>query len=607
MFELYKGELLRLRKGAIVCLLGLITLYYMMPKIGFWDILHRNMGFLLIIGSVFLSLAFGILHGLLWRKKNFWVFLIHRPLAPRKIYTSLMGAGVTVIVATIFASIFATTLAYDALTDKVVVSRHYAYAFYVTLLSMACYMLGTLTILHRSKFVIIGFYTLAMVFFPHPQNMIAMYLPLLLMIAVLFYLNLQCFKPDLNQPVSSPFATMLLGAGTSYGLSIGLVLATLLFYHLPLSVMGKHPDMNPPAGSMKVMWLDNFKNGIGYVLENSEHPQAAHYARQASLAKRRNLPIKQWQPPRKNQIHRFDNSDALYNPNNGDIWKFSHDHMVLIGVSAQNGQRIGAIGRNGLVEELSALTDSDRFVDVPHLSGGEFLSTEHGLYALDFDTNSLLLKHRPDEGEKYTSSLWAGENAALISTNRQLYLFDIATLLDDYSDLTVDHSITYPDQVEQAEFGYGLPVADGFILLFFGDHFYGFDRPGAEVFVTRLDGSFEFIGGREFTAHDHPSWIRHYNFMVAPFINTTEDLIMHAIDPYDDRFLSWSAFQQQEYPTSIYAIAALLQIIGVVGIVLLARRSTLNVEQRRTWVGLGVVLGLPALLSYLLLNPIRQP
>ncbi len=606
MFELYKGEFQRLRKGALICLLGLLAVYYVMPKFGFWEILHRNMGFLLTVGTIGLSLAFGIFHAILWRKKNFWVFLIHRPLPPKKIYLSLLAAGVTVILATIFTSIFATTVYYDGVTDKVVDGRHYVFAVYLTLLSVACYMLGTLTVLHRSKFVIISFYTLAMVFFPEPQNIWAQVIPLVFILSALFYLNLQCFKPDLSQPIRSSLGTALIGAGTSYGLSIVLILATVLFYHLPLSLVGSHPDMNPQEGSMKAMWKDNFKHGISYVLEESDHPQAAHYGRQASLAKRRTLPLQQWQPPKRHQLHRFDNSDALINPDNGDKWKFSHDEMVLIGVSRETKQFIGAIGKNGFVAALADLTDADRFDDVPHLSGGEFLSTEYGLYALDFDTNSLLLKHQPADGEVYTSSLWAGEQAALISTNKQLFLFDIATLLDDFSDLKVDHSITYPDRVENAEWGYGLPVADGFILLFFGDHYYGFDRPGAEVFVTRLDGSFEFIGGREFTIHDHPSWIRHYNFMTAPFIMVTEDLIMHAIDPYETRFLSWAEFKKQTYPSEIYVLALLLQVLSIALIWFFVRRSTLNANQRWTWLGLGALLGLPALLSYMLIQPLKK-
>ena len=166
MFELYKSEWLRLRKGALIALLSFITIYFMAPKLGFWEILHRNMGILITGGAIVLSLSFGILHGILWRKKNFWVFLIHRPLAPKRIYLSLLGAGVTVILSSVLLSLLVTTVAYDVFTDKVVDTRHYLYMLYVTLLSIACYMLGNLTVLHRSKFVILIAYSMAINLFP---------------------------------------------------------------------------------------------------------------------------------------------------------------------------------------------------------------------------------------------------------------------------------------------------------------------------------------------------------------------------------------------------------------------------------------------------------
>ena len=606
MFELYKSECLRLRKAALLCFILLLTIYYMAPKVGFWDILHRNMGFLLTAGCVGATLVFGIIHGLLWRKKNFWVFLIHRPLSPRNIYFSLLASGVTMILATISLSLLIMLLAYEGLTEKVVDTRHYLFTLYISLLGCACYMVGTLTVLHRSKFVILTFYVLLITFFPQPINSVAQYAPLLLLLIALFLVNLQSFKPDLKQPIRSPLGTALVATGTSYGLVVGLIMATLVLYHLPLTIMGQHPDMDPKVGTMKYMWKDNFKNGIGYVLEDSEHPNAEHYARQASLSKRQNLPIQQWQPPRRNQLHRFDNSDALYDPNTGDVWKFSHDEMLLIGIDQLTQQPIGVIGINGLITDVNEITDADRFPDVPHLSGGQFLSIESALYVVDFDTQSLIVKHQPQADEHYTSSLWVGSNFAVISTNKQLLMFDTRTLVDDFSELEVDHQFVYPASVSNADYAYGMSVADGYVLLFFGDNYFGFDKPGAEVFVTRLDGSTERLGGREFTVHDHPGWIRHFNFMVAPFIFVTEELLMHTVDPYDSRFLSAEQLKSQTYPTYIYSIALFIQLISVAAIWFLLNRAQRKNNVRWTWMGLGMVLGLPALLSYLLLEPIKQ-
>jgi hypothetical protein len=491
-------------------------------------------------------------------------------------------------------------------SDKVVDTRHYAFALHLTFSCIACYLVGTLTALYRSKFVILVFYVLMAIFFPEPTNTLAQYGPVILILCALIYLNLQCFKADLNAPLQSPFALTLLISGTSYGAAILLIFATVLGYHLPKSLSGDHPDVNPPEGSMRLVWKDNFEQGISYVLADSNHPQAAHYGAQASLAELGYVPFNKFRAPRQRQFHRFDYADSLYDGDTDTVWKFSHDEMVLVGINYKTGLATGVIGMRGAISTLSEVTEADRFKTVPHLSGGQFLSTETALYALDFASQSLILKHQTGVEDPYTSSLWIGPKSAIISTEKRLLIFDIATLSDNYSQLHVDYEFVLPESVKNAEQAYSFQVADGFVLLFMGENYFGFDRHGAEVFVTRLDGTFEKLGSREFTVYDHPAWIRHYNFMIAPFIFVTEEILMHSIDPYEPRFLSPAQIKAQDYPTSIYTIAIVLQLLSIAAVAYLARKQGLAAKVKHTWLSLSVVLGLPALVSYLLLNPLRK-
>ncbi|WP_338290668.1 hypothetical protein [Planctobacterium marinum] len=597
---------MRLRKGTFISLVLFMTAYFMLPKLGFWDILHRNMGFLLTLAFITLALAFGLLHGILWRKKNYWLFLLHRPMSPKTIYLSLLLSGVAVITMTVFLSLMLTSIGYDVFTDKVVDTRHYLFTLYITLLCIACYMLGTLTVLHRSKFVILCFYAMTIAFFPEPNNALAQYLPLLILLPALFYLNLQSFKPDLNSPIKSALGTGLLAAGTSYGIALVLLFTTVITYHLPLAVLGSHPDSSAKPGSMQKIWENNFKNAIGYVLENSDHPQAEHYAYQATLAKRKSLPITPWQPPYSQQLHRFDNSDNLSHPEFEESWKFSHDEMLLIGINSRTNQFTGAIGTKGFIADLNDVNEADRFAQIPHLSGGRYLSTQDSLFKMDFESRALLLKHQPAQGEFYTSGIWGPAEMPMISTNKHLILFDPRTLQDDFSSAHVDYQFGYPQSTQNAEFGYGFSVADGYLLLFLGEDYYGFDRPGAEVFVARLDGSVEQLGAREFTVHRNPAWVRHFGFMISPFIYASEELVMHTIDPFEKRFLSLDQISKQQYPNTIYTVAILLQISSVFIIFWLVTKHQLQSRLRWTWLAVVTVMGLPALLSYLVLQPIRR-
>ena len=113
------------------------------------------------------------------------------------------------------------------------------------------------------------------------------------------------------------------------------------------------------------------------------------------------------------------------------------------------------------------------------------------------------------------------------------------------------------------------------------------------------------MGEREFLIHDHPSWIRHYNFMIAPFVFASEELVMHSIDPNGNRFLSLDMIQSQRYPSGIYATALILQFGSIALLYWLLNRQGLRDRLRYTWLVLVTVLGLPALVSYLLLQPLR--
>jgi len=94
--------------------------------------------------------------------------------------------------------------------------------------------------------------------------------------------------------------------------------------------------------------------------------------------------------------------------------------------------------------------------------------------------------------------------------------------------------------------------------------------------------------------------------MVAPFIFASEEWLAHKIDPYEPRFLSAQQLKSQKYPLYVVCLAVLLQLSSVLLIWFLSKRHIPHTSQRLTWLGLAAVLGLPALLSYLLLQPLRR-
>jgi hypothetical protein len=86
----------------------------------------------------------------------------------------------------------------------------------------------------------------------------------------------------------------------------------------------------------------------------------------------------------------------------------------------------------------------------------------------------------------------------------------------------------------------------------------------------------------------------------------SEELLAHFIDPFESRYMSLEDIKNQHYPLYIWVVAALLQFASVLVLWRLTRALVDKASLRLTWRILGMVLGLPALLSFVLLQPLRR-
>ncbi|NVJ69043.1 MAG: hypothetical protein HWE08_01735 [Alphaproteobacteria bacterium] len=606
MFEIYKSEFLRYRKWAMLATVALLAGYGFLAKLK--PFLQANeaqtaVTYMILIGG---ALVFGFVQMMLHRRNNHWTYLIHRPLAPHQIYTGLALAGATVIGMVIVVPWLIMVGGIDAFSETVVDMRHYGYMLFLLLCCLTSYLVGTLTALNPSKGSILLAILLLLLMHPKPQNNFLQYAPMIVAIAVLFALNLISFKPDLSTYVKRPWAIVLMAIPMSYAMTYGLALSTTIYYHLPLLIMGNHPDDHPVDGSVSYLWSLDAPQQIAYALEGSTHPRANYYIKQAELADFGYIGAREWNDlPRRSQLHTLDAQYAITDPETNSIWQFSHDDMLLVGYSQTRKEPLGAIGMRGFIDSVSRAENADRFTEIPRLAGRGFLTTQNTIYRIDFKERRLDIKHQLPEGERYITRPEIGEHYVALVTNKRTLLFDPRVLQNDYDAFEPEYEVTHPVPTEGFAYIDTYRLVDGYLFLYRGNNLFGFDQPGTVVLHAKLGGENETIFERHFSKQKHPAWIRHYMEMVSPVLHIADNAYFSALEPHRWDYLTPGEILGRSYPKEIYWIAGILMAVSAFAAFLMCRRHRLDRAQTITWVLLCAILSLPALVAFFLMNPLR--
>ncbi|MGS2721548.1 hypothetical protein [Paraglaciecola aestuariivivens] len=606
MFELAKSEFVRYQKWALLIVIMLLALLGFISKIK--PLLEANGAQTALVNMAFLtgSLFFGIFQMALYKRANQWTYLIHRPISPAKIFCALSGAGILLLVCALGLPWLISMSGLDMLTNTVVESRHYLHLVFLLLTCIMCYLIGTLIVLNASYGVAGLLIMLVIVMAPIAKNTLVQFLPVLTIIAGLFYLNLKSFKPDLSQYLTQPFSLVLLAVPLSFAMLFCLTMAgTMAFYHIPKFIAGTHPDSNRVEGTYRYLWNYDEADTPEYILQNTDTALAQNMIQQAKLAEVNWVDIEPWTFPRKGQLYVDDYQYALSHKQTNSIWQFSHSEMVLQGISSATGKPVGILGQNGFVDNLSLVTDKDRFSEVPFLLGEKHLMTRTVIYQVNFKEKLLSEKFRLTDNERFIGIPRINKNFISIATNKHLLLFDPRAYQDEYQQTAPDYTVPHPVPVKNLTSLRVFQLADGYLFTYFGPDHFGFDRPGAQAFYARLSGEIDYVGGREFTEFAHPAWIRSALYVVSPVLWGAQNVMFNIIEPSKIQIYSLSEIRQMQFPKQVISLAVLLHVISLLGAIIICRRHRLPPAQVATWVSLCGFLSLPALAACLLLNPWR--
>ena len=603
MFELGKSEFIRYQKWALlVCVIILGTFGFISKIKPFLEPISEQTAliYLLYIGS---SFAFGVIQMALHKRANHWTYLIHRPIKTSQIYIAICCAGIAIIGLGLGLPYLIMVTSLDLIGSSIVDTRHYLFVLFLVLTCIMSYLIGSLVILNASRGIALLLIMLVLVLAPQADHDFTQFLPVILIIAALLYLNVKSFKPDLSRHLSQPFSLILLSVPMSFALSFCLILSSGIFYHIPRFIAGNHPDNNPIEGSYSYLWEYDAKEFPAYILKNTDTLLAKHMVQQAKLADEDWIDADVWTFPRKGQLYINDKQYSLQHSDTNSVWQFSHDEMLLVGLHKTTGETIGIVGRDGFIENSSKIMDSQRFQEVPFLLGDQNFMTKTRIYQVNFEEQLLEVKYQLPEGEHFIGIPQLKAKFVAVATNQNILIFDIRNYRDEYATLTPDYVVPHP---VATGFLYGVKsyrLADGFLLTYFNRHHYGFDKPGAEAYYVTLSGESTLVGSRRFTVYSHPAWERHLQYLISPVIFASQNIIFRILEEEDNSNLTLSEIRAIDRPLQVNLIAILLHVISFIGAILLSRRYKLSAPQIATWVSLCAFLSLPALCSMLLLNP----
>ena len=604
MIKLFKCELLKYRTWTLsmflIVFLVLLSMQYTNGGAGLRSELLRPYA---IFGGIVLGLVQMVLHT---RGSN-WTYLIHRPLEMREIFTGLIGAGLLVIFICLAMPLLLTTALRDISILESVDIREYGYVMFLYLLSTCFYLISCLVVLNASKGTVLLYLSFGIILLSYtPSNVVTQFAPPIALVMILLYLNYTSFKSDLRIYDTRPSAIICMSVAMSFAITIALTLGLMAIYNAGGMMVRRTPfEQRIPEIYARLVQTEAPEERLAYALDMQNSSDSSYYVKQATFADHKRVEMYQRAFPFRGQITNPAKDSRFANKDTHIQWTFSHDSMLLEGYHESTRASAGQIGKRGFLVNGDRVLPEDKFDDVPIILGGTLLQTPYKIYLIDYEDQILQLKHQLPEGERYIDIPQQFKTDITLMTNRRVLILSAQEFLAEDTPLIEEYNIPYPVNYRYIDGVDMFRYVDGFVLSFHGKNFYGYDKPGVQTFHARLDGDIENLGAKTFTAYADPAWYRQKQELISPVLLYTLESLSHWIHPASMDNSSATELWHRFKSLSIYGHIFILQILSLIGGFLMCRFHNLGKKQTVTWLVLTGVIGIPALLSFFLLNPWR--
>ena len=592
MKDLLKAEVLKFRGWALGCVaIQLVVLGFLTRVVDLAqqpDLVYQV--FALAYGALGLLLGLYQMGG--YRRPNTWLNLLHRPLAPWKIATSLIGAGALLLAIGILLPPLVVAGWQEWMTPRVVDTRHLLLIASGWMIATCAYLAGCFLMLTDRR---VGFCAgvFLCLFAASEATGLGAILLQLLALAWLLAMVLVAFKPDLTAAPRGIARTVVVAAPLQVAMWFVLVMVGFGVEFVWIA-QGSHPNNVevPQAGGEKEVENAEGKDVMRMGLRDSRDPQAPLWREQAAISEIFELSPSFRTVPARGQLTNlapmeFDDEERRIR------WVFSHDTMRFEGYSLVDRRPAGSLGVAG-----------DKPFPAPVMPGPDNMLFDRGtVYQYDQDSGVVLPRAKLPAGERLAGIGEAGDDVAVLS-DRALYFYDDRELENDDGVLVPRQRVPLPGAIGDLQRIDAMELLDGWLLSFAFVRS-SYNAEGALPFqeIVRVDatGKVQTVARRD-VAHDYTDTWRYQNWFPSPVVYTVQKAAKTA---FADGMVPLRK-QAPPVPRAIQGLAGVLMLLSLVVAVWRTRKTSLSTPARIAWIVTCGVVSLPALMALWLLYPERE-
>jgi len=594
MLELYFSELRRFRKAAaihgIACLLILVALEQVgdLPNESSWT--HVVMLMLYMLSGLGLALyQFGT-----YRQPNRWIWLLHRPTHRARILAALVLAAVTLTLLAVALPLFIVLASQAHFTNRVIDGRHYAGAAFLALSTLSAWMAGGYMMLHRSR------WAFAILVLPVVLTMRMATAATVLGLgvaccALLLFLLYTVFRP--SRRIGDGAGTVVANAlPLQVCFYLALVWGGSMLFQLGQMLAGVYPlssDHVPRGGHTEAV-RSYPDEAIQLGLATNANPRASVW--RADLDRDNSVSV----GPNVRQYavrNLITNQGRVMFSDDVNLRTFSHDRMMYRGVNRRTRADKGWLGAG---DDGMAPFDAQPTV-VRDNRKTTYLVNPHDLHVLNAARGTLHRMLRVDGTEQLAGGVAVLGDRTLVLTNRRLILLAPSAGRQD-----IAAAVRLPLPFGDLERVDAAGVTDGILVSFL----YGYrqtdgvaDAPQI-IYLVDHAGRVQQVARRELT-HDFPLLFEHKDWWVSPalyaLVNLPDALIDNGSIPDDGA--SRFAELLRPRPSVAWAAALAACLLSAACAAWWTRCGRATPRTRLTWCFACLVLGVPGLLSLMVLWP----
>ncbi len=599
MNDLMRSEWRRFRRLAVVIALCHGAALLLMSRVA--DVLqlgYEDHGAMLVVYMV-LGLTLALLQVGSYRQASRWLWLIHRPLPPARIFAALALSALATLSVAVGAPLLVFLAATDVITTQVVDTRHYVALFHALAFAMMAWLAGAHASTSRSRAAVAVLLAPLMLAL-HLASVWWLLLPVFSCLAWLVFVARHSFRADRAAPIAGHIVLLLTALPLQLGFFLlvfqlskqGLALAELLGRSSPgRTVLATDTDVDIEA-LLRNIGQSFFLKGI----DASRDPRAAAWREQLPL-----LPMAGIEPdlerfPVRHQIGNV--APPRWDDKRNIKWTFSHDRMQFLGRDARSGAVRGWWGTGGL-------GSAERFAHVP-----AYGMTPSILYAIDDDAQRQHELVRLPDGEWYTGRPVRALNRLLLLTNRRLLAYRLdRDAPSEFAPPTLDWQLSLATNEPTPHVSI-VELLDGWLVsLFYSDarEFDGFESltdPWQQITFVAADGQSTVVAERRGIHDYHFSVTGSVMVPVASWwLSPPLYVLAHVPDLLDTGLTQAPRLELLPGVPLFYPLALGLMLLSLAAGSWWLRGTRVSIARRRLWLASCATIGVPAFLSLMCLEP----